>query len=65
MAKEMSGSAMSTTNIQSIEPGYYKHESNHTLHCDIVRQRQSIRLPTKEAQDHVNVLLAKRSREQV
>jgi hypothetical protein len=43
----------------------HTRDSNHTLHYSIIRQRKGIRLPAKESKDHVNVLLAQWTREEV
>jgi hypothetical protein len=63
MAKVISGSVMLTT-LFATERAKAKdtQDSNHTLHQSLVRKREGIRLPAKEPQDHVDVLLAEGSR---
>jgi hypothetical protein len=66
MAKEISGSAMDdTTIIRRNGKRLHTCDSNHTLHYSIIRQRKGIRLPAEESKDHVNVLLAQRTCEEV
>jgi hypothetical protein len=65
MAKEISGVRHEYNNDHDLRyrEGHNSQSSNHTLY--VIRKRESIRLPTENPKNHVDVLLTKRPCEQV